>query len=75
MIAIVTGMSSQYLGSEVFGSWKDYVTLFLWAAALDTGKNVLQVLGGSTSTASSGGSASRPTTPPATPAASGSAKS
>lgn len=42
IIAVLTGISTQYAGNATFGSTKDYLTLFLWGAAVDLVKNVVQ---------------------------------
>jgi hypothetical protein len=44
MIAVVTGLSTFYFKGPTFGSFQDYLTLFLWGAGVDQGKNFLQVL-------------------------------
>jgi hypothetical protein len=44
LIAVVTGLSTFYFKGPTFGSFQDYLTLFLWGAGVDQGKNFLQVL-------------------------------
>ncbi len=44
IIAIVTGLSMFYYNSPTFGSYKDYISLFLWGAGVDQGKNFLQAM-------------------------------
>jgi hypothetical protein len=43
-VAIVTGLSMFYLKSPTFGSFQDYLALFLWGAGVDQGKNFVQTL-------------------------------
>lgn len=45
-VAIVTGLSMFYFKGSTFGSFQDYLTLFLWGAGVDQGKNFLQALQG-----------------------------
>jgi hypothetical protein len=42
LVAIASGLSIYYLGGPGWGSFKDYLTLFLWGAGVDQGKNFLQ---------------------------------
>jgi hypothetical protein len=42
--ALVTGISTIYLKSTGFGSWQDYLLLFLWGIGADQGKNLIQGL-------------------------------
>ena len=42
VIAIVSGISIYYVGAAGWGSFKDYMTLFLWGAGTETGKTFLQ---------------------------------
>jgi hypothetical protein len=42
VIAIASGFSIYYVGNASWGSLKDYLTLFLWGAGVDTGRNFLQ---------------------------------
>ncbi|MEE8079067.1 MAG: hypothetical protein V3T18_08730 [Pseudomonadales bacterium] len=44
VIALVSGLSSFYVGNDSFGSTQDYVSLFIWGAAIDQSKNFLQQL-------------------------------
>jgi hypothetical protein len=44
LIALVTGLSTQYFKSGAFGSIQDYLLLFLWGVGADQGKNLLQAL-------------------------------
>jgi hypothetical protein len=44
IVAIITGLSTLYFKNPSFGSMQDYVTLFLWGAAVDQTKNALQLL-------------------------------
>lgn len=44
VIAIVTGLSMFYFKGPTFGSFQDYVSLFLWGAGVDQGKNFLQAI-------------------------------
>jgi hypothetical protein len=44
LIAVVTGLSTFYFKGPTFGSFQDYLSLFLWGAGVDQGKNFLQVL-------------------------------
>jgi len=43
-VAIATGLSTLYLKGPTFGSYQDYLTLFLWGIGVDQGKNFLQAL-------------------------------
>ena len=42
IIAVLTGLSTQYFGNTTFGSAKDYVALFLTGTAFDWLKNAVQ---------------------------------
>jgi hypothetical protein len=44
LLAIITGLSTLYFKNPSFGSMQDYITLFLWGAAVDQTKNALQLL-------------------------------
>lgn len=44
MVAIVTGLSTFYFKGPTFGTFQDYLTLFLWGAGVDQGKNFLQAM-------------------------------
>jgi hypothetical protein len=44
IVAVVTGLSMFYFKVSTFGSFQDYLTLFLWGAGVDSGKNFLQAL-------------------------------
>jgi len=44
IVAIVTGLSTFYFKGGSFGSFQDYLTLFLWGAGVDQGKNFLQAM-------------------------------
>jgi hypothetical protein len=41
LIAIVTGMNSNYWGDKAFGSFQDYAVLFLWAAGTKVGVDII----------------------------------
>jgi hypothetical protein len=43
LAAIASGLLMFYVTNPVFGSLKDYLTVFLWALAIDQGKNALQI--------------------------------
>jgi hypothetical protein len=43
-VAIVTGLATFYYKGPIFGSFQDYLTLFLWGVGVDQGKNFLQSL-------------------------------
>jgi hypothetical protein len=43
-VAIVTGLSTLYFKGATFGTFLDYLTLFLWGAGVDQGKNFLQAI-------------------------------
>jgi len=43
-VAIVTGLATFYYKGPTFGSFQDYLTLFLWGVGVDQGKNFLQSL-------------------------------
>jgi hypothetical protein len=42
VIAIASGLSIYYVGAAGWGTFKDYLTLFLWGAGVEQGKNFLQ---------------------------------
>ena len=44
VVAVVTGLSTFYFNNPAFGSLQDYLSLFLWGAAVDQTKNALQIL-------------------------------
>jgi hypothetical protein len=44
VVAVVTGLSMFYYKGPTFGSFQDYLTLFLWGAGVDQGKNFLQAM-------------------------------
>ncbi|HEY0550451.1 MAG TPA: hypothetical protein VGF13_12685 [Verrucomicrobiae bacterium] len=44
IIAIATGISTVYFKNTSFGTFQDYLLLFLWGAAVDQMKNTLQVM-------------------------------
>jgi hypothetical protein len=44
VVAIVSGLAAIYVKNASFGSLLDYLSLFLWGAGVDQGKNALQVL-------------------------------
>jgi hypothetical protein len=46
LIAVASGILMFYVTNPVFGSLKDYLAMFLWALAVDQGKNVLQIHSG-----------------------------
>ena len=48
IVAVLTGLSTQYFGNTTFGSPKDYLTLFLTGAAVDWVKNAVQPTASST---------------------------
>ncbi|HEY4361608.1 MAG TPA: hypothetical protein VGN17_11585 [Bryobacteraceae bacterium] len=43
-VAIATGLATYYFKNQTFGSYQDYLTLALWGAGMDQGKNFLQAL-------------------------------
>jgi hypothetical protein len=43
-IAIVTGLGTFYFKNTAWGSFQDYLTLFIWGAGVDQGKDFLQNL-------------------------------
>jgi cytochrome b subunit of formate dehydrogenase len=43
VIAIVSGLAL-YAQKQTFGSFQDYVLLFLWGVGADQGKNLVQLL-------------------------------
>jgi hypothetical protein len=44
IVAVVTGLSMFYYKGPSFGTFQDYLTLFLWGAGVDQGKNFLQAM-------------------------------
>jgi hypothetical protein len=44
IVAIVTGLSTFYFKGSTFGSFQDYISLFLWGIGVEQGKNFLQTL-------------------------------
>lgn len=44
IFALITGLSTLYFKNPSFGSVQDYISLFLWGAAVDQSKNALQLL-------------------------------
>ncbi|HYM60491.1 MAG TPA: hypothetical protein VEZ11_06320 [Thermoanaerobaculia bacterium] len=40
--AIVTGLSTFYFKSQFFGSYQDYISLFIWGVGIDQTKNFVQ---------------------------------
>jgi hypothetical protein len=44
LVAVVTGLSTFYFKGPTFGTFQDYLTLFLWGAGVDQGKNFLQAM-------------------------------
>jgi hypothetical protein len=44
ILGVGTGLVASYIGSETFGSLKDYFTLFIWGAGVDQTRNALQIL-------------------------------
>lgn len=42
VVALVSGIASQY--TDTFGSFKDYLLLFLWGVGVDQGKNLISML-------------------------------
>jgi len=43
IVAIGSGLAAQYFTNPVFGSWRDYLNLGLWAIGVDQTKNAWQV--------------------------------
>jgi hypothetical protein len=43
-VAIATGLSTYYFKGASWGTYQDYLTLFLWGVGVDQGKNFLQAL-------------------------------
>ncbi len=43
-VALATGLATYYFKNQTFGSFQDYLTLALWGAGMDQGKNFLQAL-------------------------------
>jgi hypothetical protein len=44
LLAIATGLSTYYFTSSSWGTYEDYLTLFMWGVGVDQGKNFLQAL-------------------------------
>jgi len=44
IFALSSGITTFYLSNPNFGTMKDYITLFLWGAGVDQGKNFIQYL-------------------------------
>jgi hypothetical protein len=44
LFAVVSGLASFYISNPTFGNIGDYITLFIWGAGIDQGKNFLQHL-------------------------------
>jgi hypothetical protein len=44
LAAMVSGLTIYYAKSQIFGSLEDYLSLFVWGAGVDQGKNLLQAL-------------------------------
>jgi hypothetical protein len=44
LFAVITGIGTFYAKSAAWGSFQDYLTLFVWGAGIDQGKNFLQNL-------------------------------
>jgi len=59
LFAIITAMGAQY--DSTFGSFTQYVTMFIWAAGAGTGGNLFSQLG---TTSAPGGAASSATAAP-----------
>jgi hypothetical protein len=47
VVAVATGLATVYYGNPVFGSFQDYLLLFLWGVGADQTKNAVQILGSS----------------------------
>jgi hypothetical protein len=45
IVAIATGLLIYYYKGTSWGTWQDYLTLFIWGVGVDQGKNFLQYLG------------------------------
>jgi len=43
-VALATGLATFYFKNATFGSFQDYVTMALWGAGMDQGKNFIQAL-------------------------------
>jgi hypothetical protein len=43
IIAIGTGLATQYFANPTFGAWRDYLNLALWGIGVDQAKNAWQV--------------------------------
>jgi len=46
VIAIISGLGTFYFKNAAWGSFQDYLTLFVWGAGIDQSKNLLQNLQG-----------------------------
>jgi hypothetical protein len=44
LFAVISGLQIYYIGKPDFGSLVNYVNLFIWGAAVDQGKNFVQLL-------------------------------
>jgi len=44
LFALISGLQFHYFGKPGFGSIVDYVTLLVWGAGIDQGKNLIQLL-------------------------------
>ena len=44
LVALLTGLGTYYYKATTWGSFQDFLTLFLWGAGMDQGKNFLQTL-------------------------------
>lgn len=44
LLAIFSGLQSEYFRKPDFGSWDDFLTLFIWAVGFDQGKNLLTLV-------------------------------
>ena len=53
-LAVVTGLSMFYFKGSTWGSYQDYLSLFLWGAGVDQGKTFLQSLQASSTTGTTG---------------------
>jgi len=55
VVALATGLMTYYYKNATFGSPQDYLTLALWGAGMDQGKNILQALQSVSNQAASAG--------------------
>ncbi len=44
LFAVFSGLQSEYFRKPDFGSWDDFLTLFIWAVGFDQGKNFLTLV-------------------------------